>query len=269
MMEVPGIAALVVGLAFLPAVSTSASPHPADRTSPPLGRVSTGAIVGLLTAMLIGSIWSFHAYEASTTSAAARSYFATARLALAGAPAGTVVVDDPVPGDVLGGPLISPGAARASQVLAPLVDPAAGLRFILRPAGTFDDLTEFDGWGRLVPAGMLGSSSESLPASRSCWPRTPNGVVVPLQHVPSEVTELKIDYVAGTAGRIQVGYAGHTEAMNLSHGLHSAYLPVSGRAGAVTITGIAPKQLCVGEVQVGVLLPSATGHGIPALAVPG
>jgi hypothetical protein len=83
------------------------------------------------------------------------------------------------------------------------------------------------------------------------------------------VTELKIDYVAGMAGPIQVSYAGHTEAMNLRHGLHSAYLPVSGRAGTVTITGLTPKQLCVGEVQAGVLLPSATGHAIPALAVTG
>jgi hypothetical protein len=267
-MEVPGIAALVIGLAFLPLVSASASPHPAGRTSLPLGRASTGAIVGLLTAILIGSIWSYHAYVASTTSAPVRSWFATARLALAGAPAAAVVVDAPVPADVLGGLLLGP-PARTSQVLAPLVDPATGLRFTLRPDGIFDHLMEFDGWGRLVPAGMLGSSSEQLPGSRSCWPRTPDGVVVPLQHVPSQVTELKIDYVAGMAGPIQVSYAGHTEAMNLRHGLHSAYLPVSGRAGTVTITGMTPKQLCVGEVQAGVLLPSATGHAIPALAVTG
>ena len=267
-MEVPGIAALVIGLAFLPVVTTSAAPNPSGRTSLPMGRASTGAIVGLLTAILIGSIWSFHAYVANTTSAPARSFFATARLALAGAPAGTVVVDAPVPGDVLGGLLLGP-AARTSQVLAPLVDPAAGMTFTGRPNGTFDHLMEFDGWGRLVQAGILGTSSEPLPASRSCWPQTPDGVVVPLQHVPSEVTELKIAYVAGTAGQILLSYAGHTEAMNLRHGLHSAYLPVSGRAKTVTITGMTPKQLCVGEVQVGVLLPSATGHAIPALAVTG
>ena len=37
----------------------------------------------------------------------------------------------------------------------------------------------------------------------------------------------------------------------------------------MTITGMTPKQLCVGEVQAGVLLPSTTGHAIPALAVTG
>ena len=267
-MEVPGIAALVIGLAFLPVVTTSAPPHLPGRTSLPMGRAATGAIVGLVTAVLIGSIWSFHAYVANTTSAPARSFFATARLALAGVPAGTVIIDAPVPGDVLGGLLLGP-ATRTSQVLAPLVDPAAGLTFTGRPDGTFDHLMEFDGWGRLVQAGVLGTSSEPLPASRSCWPQTPEGVVVPLQGVPSQVTELKLDYVAGTVGQILLTYAGHTEAMNLRHGLHSAYLPVSGRAGTVTITGMTPKQLCVGEVQAGVLLPSTTGHAIPELAVTG
>ena len=271
-MEAPGIAALVIGLAFLPVVSASASPRPPVRTSPPMGRARTGAIVGLLTAVLIGSIWSFHAYVAGTMSGPARSYFATARLALAGAPAGTVVVDAQVPGDVLGTVLGRPfpgPAAQASHVLAPLVDPAAGLRFTVRPDGTFDHLMEFDGWGRLVQTVMLGTSSEPLPASRSCWPQTAAAVVVPLQHVPAEVTELEIDYVAATAGQIQVSYAGHTEAMNLSHGLHVAYLPVSGQAGSVTVTGMDPKLLCVGKVQAGVLLPSATGHAIPELAVNG
>ena len=204
--------------------------------------------------MLIGSIWSFHAYLADTTSAPARSYFATARLALAGVPAGTVVVDAPVPGDVLGmvlgRPFLGP-AGQTSQVLAPLVDPAAQLTFTGRPDGSFDHLMEFDGWGRLVPAGILGTSSEPLPASRSCWPQTPDGVVVPLQGVPAQVTSSKIDYVAATAGHILITYAGHTEAMNLRHGLHSAFLPASGRASTVTITGLTPKQLCVGGSRPG------------------
>jgi hypothetical protein len=271
-MEAPGIAVLVIGLAFLPVVTTSAPPHLAGRTSPLIGRAATGAIVGLLTAVLIGSIWSFHAYVADTTSAPARSYFATARLALAGAPAGTVVVDAPVPGDVLGMVLGRPfrgPAGQTSQVLAPLVDPAAGLTFTGRPDGTVDHLMEFDGWGRLVPAAILGTASAPLPASRSCWPQTPEGVVVPLQGVPAKVNELKIDYVAATTGQILITYAGHTEAMNLRHGLHSAFLPASGRASTLTITGLLPRQLCIGGAQAGVLLPSTTGHAIPAAAVTG
>jgi hypothetical protein len=271
-METPGIAVLVIGLAFLPVVTTSAPPHLDGRTSVPMGRAATGAIVGLLTAVLIGSIWSFHAYVADTTSAPARSYFATARLALAGAPAGTVVVNAHVPGDVLGVVLGRPfpgPAGQTAQVLAPLVDPAAQLTFTGRPDGTYDHLMEFDGWGRLVPAGILGPASEPLPASRSCWPQTPEGVVVPLQGMPTKVTELKIDYVAGVAGQILLTYAGHTEAMNLRHGLHSAFLPASGRASTVTITGMPAKQLCIGAVQAGVLFPSVNGHGIPALAVNG
>jgi hypothetical protein len=267
-MEVPGIAALMIGLAFLPVMTTSAPPHLPGRASLPMGRVATGAVTGLVTAMLIGSIWSFHAYLTSTTSAPARSFFATARLALAGAPARTVIVDAPVPGDVVGGLVRSP-ANHTSRLLAPLVVPGSGPYFAVRPDGTVDHLMEFDGWGRLVPVVMLGTRSPPRPASRSCWPRIPSGVIVPLQAVPSEVAELEIDYVAGTAGPIQVTYAGHTETVNLRHGLHSLYLPAGGRAATVTVTGMPPKQLCVGEVQAGVLLPSATGHAIPALAVTG
>jgi hypothetical protein len=37
----------------------------------------------------------------------------------------------------------------------------------------------------------------------------------------------------------------------------------------VTITGMPPRQLCIGDVQAGVLLPSATGPAILALAVTG
>jgi hypothetical protein len=274
-MEAPGIAVLVIGLAFLPVLTTSAPSHPAGpvaRTSVPMGRAATGAIVGLLTAVLIGSAWSFHAYVAGTPNAPARSYFATARLALAGAPAGTVVVDSHVPGDVLGvvlGRAFRGPAGQTSQVLAPLVDPAAQLTFTRRPNGTYDHLLEFDGWGRLVPAGILGTGSGPRPASRSCWPQTPAGVVVPLQGTPTQVNELEIDYVAGAAGLIFLTYAGHTEAMNLRHGLHSLFLPVSGRASTVTITGMPPKQLCIGSVQAGVVFPSVNGHAIPALAVNG
>jgi hypothetical protein len=269
-MEVPGIAVLAIGLAFLPVVSTAtaAPSQPASRTSLSMGRAATGAIVGLVTAILIGSIWSFHAYVTSTTSAPARSYFATARLALAGAPAGTVVVDAPVPRAVLGGEFRG-AAGRTSQVLAPLVDRESGLVFTHRPDGTLDHLMEFDGWGRLVPAGIWGTTSVPLPASQSCWRPSPGGVIVPLQSTPAQATELKIDYVAAAAGQILVTYAGHTEAMNLRHGLHSAYLPVSGPASAVIVTGMAPRQLCIGEIQAGVLLPSTTGHAIPALAVTG
>jgi hypothetical protein len=57
--------------------------------------------------------------------------------------------------------------------------------------------------------------------------------------------------------------------MNLRQGLHSGYLPVSGSGSTVTVTGMTPRQLCIGDVQVGVLLPSTTGHAIPALAVTG
>lgn len=269
-MEVPGIAALLIGLAFLPAADPAAatSLRIAGRTSLSMGRAATGAVVGLVTAMLIGSLWSFHAYLANTTSQPTRSYLATARLALAGAPAGTVIVDAPLPPDVLGGLFIG-SAGQASQVMAPLIPPTGGPRFAARPDGIFDNLMEFDGWGRLVPAAILGSRSQPLPASRSCWPQSPGAVIVRLQGVPSDVTELRIGYIAAAAGQVQVTYAGQTGILDLRRGLHSAFLPVSGSASTVTVTGMTAPQLCIGDIEVGVLLPSEAGPAIPALAVTG
>lgn len=269
-MEAPGIAALVIGLAFLPLATsvTSAIPGHTGRIALSMGRAATAAIASLVTAMLIGSLWSFHAYLANTTSAPTRSYLATARLALADAPAGTVVVAAPVPGDVLGGLFTGP-ATLTSAVLAPLIARGSGPRFTVRPDGTFDHLMEFDGWGRLVPSVIVGTVSLPLRAAQSCWPSGPGGVIVRLQGAPAQVTELRIGYAAGSAGQVQVTYAGRTGVLDLRQGLHSAFLPVSGHGSTVTITGMTAPQLCIGDVQVGVLLPSGAGPAIPALAVAG
>jgi len=269
-MEVPGIAALIIGLAFLPMVNatTATPPDHLGRTSLSMGRAATGAVASLVTATLIGSLWSFHAYVNNTTSEPTRSYLATARLALADVPTGTIVVDAPVPRDVLGGQLTGP-ASQTSQVLAPIIARGTGPHFVLRPDGTFDHLLEFDRRGRLVPAVIRGTASQPLGPYLACWPQSPGGVTVRLQAVPSHPTELRIGYLAWAAGQVQVTYAGHTEVMDLPKGLHSAFLPVDGSGRTVTFTGMTPRQLCVGDVEVGVLQPSSTGPAIPALAVTG
>jgi hypothetical protein len=294
-MEVPGIATLIIGLAFLPlasvkpaaarmaAASTAEASTAAAgtdgaaaataivaKTQPTLspGRAATAAIVAIMTAVLIGSLWSFHAYVTNTTSAPARSFFATARLALAEAPSGTLILNAPIPSDVLGGLFLGP-AGQTARVMAPLTG-QAGPRFAVQPAGTLDRLMEFDGWGRLVSASILGTASRPLRSRQSCWPQTAGGeVIVRLQGLPDQPTELRIGYAAGSAGQVQVTYAGQTQSLDLQHGLHQAFLPVNGIDDTVVVTGMDPSQLCIGDVQVGVLLPSATGPAIPALAVNG
>jgi hypothetical protein len=273
-MEDPGIAALIIGLAFLPVPETTAA-TPQDhlgRASLSMGRPATAAVAGVATALFIGSLWSFHAYVNNTTSAPTRSYLANARLALADAPAGTFIVDAQVPTDVLGGlsrnipgGYLSGRAGQTSQVMAPLDTRGSELHFVARPDGTFDHLMEFDQWGRLVRAVVTGAASQPLPALTACWPQSPGGVVVQLQGVPAKATELRIGFLAWAAGQIQVAYAGQTEAMNLPQGLHSAFLPVSGSADTVIITGMTARQLCIGDVEVGVLQPSPVGPAIPAI----
>ena len=67
-----------------------------------------------------------------------------------------MIVDDPVPADVTGGPFIGP-VGQASSVLSPLLagPPGSRPRFIAQPDGTYDHLLEFDGFGRLVPSSYL------------------------------------------------------------------------------------------------------------------
>lgn len=262
--EVPGLTALLAGLAFLP-VAHSAS---AKRMVRSAGRPVTVAIVGVITAVLIGSIWSFHAYLTTTTSQPGRSYFATARLALAQAPSGTVIVNAWAPGDAVGGLFV--GAPDGTeQLFGPLDTGGTGPRFVQRPDGTYDHLMEFDVWGRLVPAGVLGAHSPQLSGSQACWNSSAGEVEIPLQGVATKVDELRIGYLASAPGTAAVTYAGQTQAFHVSPGLHAVFLPATGSGGAIAITGMNPRQFCVGDAQVGVVLPSATGTAIPAMAASG
>lgn len=272
-MEVPGIAALVAGLAFMPLRRSEGAEPGRAAIALPSGRAVTGGLVGLVTVLFIGSVWSFHAYMSGTSSERTRSYLATAKLALAQAPDGTVVINAPVPADVLGGTFLGRSlgqASRADQVLKPLLGQDSTVSFTGSPAGTMDRLMEVDGWGRLVPVAILGSGSQPLRGSRSCWPASKSsGVTVPLDAAPARAQEMRIGYAAGTGGVINVTYAGQTQSVNVTPGLHSAYVPVTGSADTVSITGMNSPQLCVGDVQVGVPLPSSTGTPIPAQAVAG
>jgi hypothetical protein len=217
----------------------------------------------------IGSLWSLHAYVTSIASGTGRSYLATARLALADAPAGTVIVSSPAPSAALGGFFIAASAAQTSQVMAPLLAHRAAPAFVTRPDGTFDNLMEFDGWGRLVQAAVVGTVSPPRAPGLSCWPQYLGSVVVPLDGMPSGPSEMRIGYLGWTSGQVQVSYAGQTRSYHVYKGLHSAFLPVSGSADSVTITSVNPKLVCIGDVEVGGLLPSTAGPAIPAQAVAG
>jgi hypothetical protein len=265
--DATGILGLCLGLAFMP---LAGAPGP-WRSPRRLSRPEFAAATTLIVAIVFGSLWSFYDYPADPTAAAGRSYLATARLALAGAPSGTVIVDDPVPSDVPGGPVFGP-ADQASSVLSPLLagPPGNRPRFTTQPDGTYDHLLEFDGYGRLAPASILGVASQPVPAGGACWPVDDGSVVVPLNSVATGVSTLRIGYLSRGSGQVLVTFGARSLLYSVQKGLHSAFLPVSGGSAAtVVIQQVSGALPCIGDVQAGVLLPSAAGPAIPALAVTG
>jgi hypothetical protein len=270
LMEVPGIVAILGGLVFLPTLRTAQSRQSASRTV----RVSVLAVTGmasLLTAVLIGSVWSFHSYITSTKPSNARSYLATARLALAQAPAGTVIVNSPVPLTgpmaVLGGLL--PGGLSSDMTAAVLSPMLAGKnepRFVDHPDGTLDHLMEFDAFGRLVPAAIYGPGNAPI---RSCWMTSAAPMNIQMTARPSPNAEMRIGYIASAPSQMAVTYAGQTSVLSLGKGLHTAFIPVQGSGQTVSVTVLTPGILaCVGNVEIGFPLPSS-GPAIPAIAASG
>jgi hypothetical protein len=261
-----GILVLCLGLAFMPLVG-GPEPWPGPRR---LSRPEFAAATTLVVAIVVGSLWSFFDYPADPSAAAAASFIATARVALADAPRGSVIVDAPVPSDVTDG-LVGP-VADASSVLSPLLaaPTGSGPRFVAQPDGTYDHLLEFDSLGRLLPSAIYGAASPALPAGGHCWPSTGGSVVVPLTTTATGATTLRIGYLAGGSGRLLVTFGARPLLYTFERGLHSAYLPVTdASSGTVVIESVGGDLPCIGDVQAGVLVPSQAGPAIPPLAVAG
>jgi hypothetical protein len=266
--DATGILVLCLGLAFMP---LAGGPGP-WRSPRRLSRPEFAAATTVVVAIIFGSLWSFYSYPADPTAAAARSYIATARLALAEAPSGTVILDDPVPSDVTGGLFIGP-VAEASSVLSPLLSgpPGSGPTFIAQPDGTYDRLLEFDGYGRLAPAGIYGVTSQPVPAGGSCWPADADGnIVVPLTSLATGVRTLRIGYLAASPAQVRVTFGTRSLLSSVKKGLHSVYVPVSGAtAQAVVVQQFSGTMPCIGNAAAGALLPSEAGPALPPLAVAG
>jgi hypothetical protein len=255
--DASGILVLCLGLAFLPlAGGTGPCRRPRRLSRPELAAATT-----VVAAIVVGSLWSYYDYPADPTAAGARGYIATARLALTDAPAGTVIVDEPVPPDVTGGPFSGP-AVQASAVLSPLLSGPAGTgpRFVAQPDGTYDRLMEFDGYGRLVPSRIRGLASQPLAAGRSCWPAADGDVVVRLTADATDVSTLRIGYLSAGSGQVLVTFGARSRLYRFAKGLHSAYLPVARGSGkSVLVQPVSGTVPCIGDVQAGALLPSAAG----------
>lgn len=266
LMEVPEIIAVLAGLVVLPlARQPDGEPRPRARRVPSLALIG---VASLMTVTLIGSVWSFAGYIAGTTHTTQRSYLATARVALAQAPSGTVIVNSPVPlKTVLGGILPGPLSSDMTQaVLGPMIAGKSEPRFVGVPDGTFDHLMEFNSTGQLVQAAIWGPTSLT---PRSCWTPSDTTMNLTMQAMPAANAEMRIGYIAAYAGDLAVSYAGQTQVLAVSKGLHSFFLPVQGAAKVVSVTNLTAGTACVGNVEVGHLLASSTGPAYPALPVSG
>lgn len=263
--DATGILALCLGLAYLPLAGQARS-DTAIRFYRPLRT----AAVCVLTAVVIGSVFSSNTYPADPGAAVGRSYVATARIALAQAPAGTVIVDDPVPSDVMGGAFFG-HLAMASDLLGPLNNGQQKVRprFVSTPHGTFSHLMEFDGWGRLEPAVVSGAASIPLAAGKACWPSHGGIMVVKLTSAVQRARILQFDYLSGHSGELTLQFGGRTIVYRYERGLNSAFFPLRASGSQVTIEAMTGRLPCVGDVKAGVLLPSGAGPAIPPLAVNG
>ncbi|HEV2240339.1 MAG TPA: hypothetical protein VGR98_04790, partial [Streptosporangiaceae bacterium] len=261
------VLAICLGLAFWPVAGRSDEAGRRWAVAYP-GQLGRTVAAGLVGAFVIGSVWSAQAFENVTSSAPDRIYIAHARIALAEAPAGTVIADVQVPQSLMLG--IFGRFAYTSQVIEPMetAESAANIRWVASPNGTIDHLMVFADDGRLHEATVFGEASVPMAFGQRCL-RVRHGRIVTrfpgLAHGNAEV--LHVPYLASvTVGGeyATVSFGGDSHWFTVRQGLNDAYFTVRGTADTVTLSGPAVAGLCVGGLQVGFVVPSASGPVIPA-----
>ncbi len=255
------ILAICLGLAITPLTrqaddSVRVSQRRPEAAAPQAWRAAAMAVFGVF---VFGSIWSAQAYENVTTGDVAKSFVSNAEQAVQLAPPGTPVFDWPVPDGI-----VSPLFGRYSRASTLIGDMARGdlkgrLHWITRPAGTIDGLRMFGTDGNLYQAKVHGAVSQARSAEQGCWPERYGQIVVRFAaRTSSDSWELRIGYLwyPTAQGFLTVQYGNNTaQALKVTHGLHSAYLPVSGGASRIVVSGLSGPDMCIGDVEAGALEP--------------
>ena len=156
---------ICTALAFWPARTRRAP----TETGCPSGAIRIVIALNVVGVIVLSSLWSAHAYDKAITDKPARSYIATARLALRNAPAGADIFSAPVPTAVMS-PALFGDASNTAAVLGPLAPRSARVRWTTSPQGPVHELMIFDGQGRLWPAIVTGVSATAPPRAGTCWP---------------------------------------------------------------------------------------------------
>lgn len=263
------ILAICLGLAFWPIAGQP------DRRRMPQARAVTGQVVPVATGVtlgvfLFGSVWSVQAYVTGTTTQPGRAFIANARQALAAVPRGTVVVNQLASSDLMAAILLGP-YGYDDQVIGKIAP--GRVRWTRQPVGTIADLKVLGPDGRLWPAAAVGITSKPVPARGSCWPAKGESIPVMLRAYASVANggwTLRMSYASSEAQQVNVYFGGRSVPLALKQGLNTAYLTVQGSGNEVIVAapgGIG--KLCLGNIEVGVLLQNLSGPPIPAVTAPG
>jgi hypothetical protein len=258
------ILAVCLGLAFWPITGE----ENAYRAKPARWVPRTSA-AALLAVFLAGSSWSYDTYEHATSTAAGKSYIATAREAVATAPKDAEIVATPVP------PFVETYVwfgryAYTDQVIGALGTSAQRLRWTDAPSGVFSSLMVFDDVGRLWRSVAIQGDTVHAPSARGCWQvgsgETKIPLGAPLYHWGWEIN---MSYV-GPAATMAVLFGGVSHDVQLPAGLHTVWVPAPGAGSVVQakLLSSGPTE-CVSSLSIGNMVPSVFSHPSPAKPVAG
>jgi hypothetical protein len=226
--------------------------------------------IGVTAVFVVSSLYSVQNFQAQTTRwtvTSGQTYIANARAALANTPAGTVIVNQPVPGTLMKGTYGD--TDFTSVVLGPLSRRGSQISWTKQPSGTIGTLKVFGSDGRLWPAALRGSNTVDLPKWRNCLGTRKSRLVMRFQ--PASVafaSTLRIGYAANSsaAGQVvQVNYGTEVGQFTVQPGEWHYYLPVHGSAASVVLQSDGNfSGLCFGPVIAGYIVPFP-GFPIPAI----
>jgi hypothetical protein len=267
LMDAAPVLALCVGLAFLPV----AGPPVAGEQNAVRFRLPAPWPAALLTlgVFLVGSFWSLQAFESlnSAAATAARSYIATARIAVAEAPRGTTIVDGPTAASIMDPAIFGP-YGYTSQVVGAIArgEPAKRLSWTGSPRGVIGNLMIFNDLGQLLPATVPGPLSWPPPKGQSCWNVTTTATQIPLNgSLWRWPWTARVDY-SGPSSVLEFRYGGSWTRVALSAGTHAAYIPVTGQGDEVSVQLAQPgPALCITGISVGSLQLGGASGAIPAV----
>lgn len=218
-----------------------------------------------------GTVVSLQAFELANPSTAARSYIATARLAVRDAPRGTVIVDGPTPATVMDPGFFPPPQGFTSQVIGALARGKRADRWTAALDGVVADPMTFDDRGQLRPVTVLGPSGPANRTGQACRYVSAAGTNIKLSgSLYRWPWTVRVSY-SGPGGLLAVSFGPNGSQVMLPAGSHVVYLPVVGEGNMVGVqfAGDTARALCVTGVTVGSLHPDQAGRAIPAAPVRG